>query len=155
MVSRRQIFIAEPQNGWVWKGPLGLSGPGPAQVRSRAGCPGPCTGILWRSSKEETPESLRAASSTCPAQQCCLIFRQSLVCPRCFLSWHQAPLKRSWPHLLRTMPAGRACCTALWWVSCSPQLCYMWKFCFFFIFLSIRKIHIEWREGAVINRVCS
>lgn len=73
---------------------------------SLAGPPRAVSRQLLEISKEEI---LLPLGSLCffthTAQKCCLVFRTSriLVCAHCLLSWHSAPQKRAWLHLLSTL----------------------------------------------------
>lgn len=76
--------ISELLTDWVWKGPLGLSGPTPAQaVTLRAECQDHTLRCL-PISKEKILQplgSLCQCSITCTAQECCLVFRGLVLLP--------------------------------------------------------------------------
>lgn len=62
-----QRVIVEPRNGWVWKGPLGItSSNAPAEARSaRLSCPGLCPVRVWASPQMETLQPLLGTLLQC------------------------------------------------------------------------------------------
>lgn len=75
--------LTELQNCWNWQGSLGCSGPSPAQAGPpRAGCPGTCPGVFWRSPRRWLQSLWVACASARLPTQCgivSLVFRGELL----------------------------------------------------------------------------
>lgn len=109
LLLRLSDRITESQKGWCGQGPLGPSGPIPAQAGPyTAGHPGPHPGSFWRSSKRL--HSLRGGCVNIPApvhcKSVCWGSEETSVCVHCLLSWLWAPLERAWPHPFGTLPSA-------------------------------------------------